>query len=175
MVGVTNWWDKMCDNFWHFNSIFLFGIFRQELTVKRNTKMLNTSYLRWESSSRYRWADYSCWIIRLSRSFSVIKSCAADHAEVCFICRTTTWTVSVTLLWRERLGRTSRTINAAGWWWKLWKSWHLSREPFWRWDFSKQTFGFLSMYLFIFSLKVLSHDNIFDNFKNFVWHTENGI
>lgn len=52
--------------------------------MKRNTKMLNTSYLRWESSSRYRWADYSWRIVRLLWSFSVINPWADGHAEVCF-------------------------------------------------------------------------------------------
>lgn len=47
--------------------------------------MPNTFYLRWESSTKYRYLFL--WIVvKDYQKFPVIKSCTADHAEVRSIC-----------------------------------------------------------------------------------------
>lgn len=48
--------------------------------------------------------------------------------------RMTTWIVTATPQWLERLARISRTTNAAGWWWAHWASWHLNTGQNLRWE-----------------------------------------
>lgn len=74
--------------------------YRQAYRVKRNTKMPNTSYLRWESSFKYRYFFRCVTFTRLPAFTQRIEQHAAkfNNREMWIIRRTITWTVTEILL-----------------------------------------------------------------------------